>query len=105
MITVTRTQQRHATQITALATTFGHLPINDAGQTTNDLLNLSIPLAYLVHIGAVTGVSEKGASWLHRHEVNAVREYCQRGIDYANEHHGDGWWNTATPYAFSPQGY
>jgi hypothetical protein len=89
---ITKRQRGNAERIVQLAYEFGHLPCNEHGQTTNDLLNLSIPCAQLVVAGIVTGVDPKTYDGINNQAVEDVERYCRKAVDLATEEHGRGWW-------------
>ena len=91
---ITKAQRKNAERIKHLAETFGHLAFNDAGQTPNSVLNLSIPCADLICAGVVTGVKDT-FDGVNDQAVEDVERYCRAAVDYTTEHHGTGWWSGA----------
>lgn len=88
---ISKAQRRNAQRIVTLADTFGHLYFNDAGQTPEKVLNLSIPCARLVVAGIVTGVADTNDG-INDSAVADVEDKCRAAVDFATEQHGPGWW-------------
>lgn len=88
---ISKKQRANAERIKVLAETFGHLPLNDSGQTPEALLNLSIPCARLVIAGVVTGVADT-YDGINDGAVADVERCCRNAVDYATAQHGAGWW-------------
>jgi len=80
---ITKQQRRNSERIVALSDTFGRLYINDFGQSTNSVLNLSIPCAHLVVAGVVTGVDPDTFDGVNDQAVADVEASCAKGIEHA----------------------
>jgi hypothetical protein len=77
---ISRTQRANAERIVALADRFGHLPLNEHGQSIESVLNLSIPCAQLVKAGIVTGVDPDTDEGLTDAAVANLERYCCAAI-------------------------
>jgi hypothetical protein len=89
---ITKKQRANAERIVELSEALGHLPYNQAGQTTTSTLNLSIPCAVLVKAGVVTGV-EDTFDGVNDQAVEDVERTIRAAVDFTTERHGRGWWN------------
>jgi hypothetical protein len=92
---ITKAQRKNAERINALAQELGHLPFNAHGQTTNEVLNLSIPCAHLIVAGVVTGVDKETYDGVHDESVREVEHHVRLAVELATERHGSGWWTEA----------
>lgn len=69
---LTKSQVKNSARIVKLADAFGHLPFNNAGQTIEKTLNLSIPIARLIGTDLITGV---------RDSFDAVNDEAVRAVE------------------------
>lgn len=89
---ISTSQRANAERIVSLANEFGHLPLNEAGQTVEQVLNLSVPCARLIVAGVVTGVADANDG-VNDSAVAEVGYKCAAAIAHATELHGAGWWS------------
>lgn len=87
-----RTMRHNAARIVELADAFGRLPLNDHGQTVEQVLNLSIPCARLIVAGIVESVVDT-CDGVNDDAVAEMGEVCRRAVEFTEERHGRGWWN------------
>lgn len=90
---ITKKQMANAEEINRLSNLLGHLPYNRNGQTPNGTLNLSIPCAWLVVAGIVTGVDKNTNDGINDNAVEDVKRLVREAVAFQTEAHGRGWWN------------
>lgn len=85
-------QRKNAERIATLADHFGSLTYNNSGQTVAGTLDLSIPCAYLIRAGVVTGVADTNDG-VNDNAVIEVEVLSLRAVERAEQNHGRGWWS------------
>lgn len=78
-IRITKAHRSRARDIVLMDERYGHMPFNDAGQTTRGVLDLSIPLAHLIDQGVVTSIVDEHLL-MDAECVDEVYNHCRLAV-------------------------